>query len=256
MNKITTLLVDTDYACHLFIDGDDKGMQSPEHSQKFKIGPDEHILKCSVEGVPDLVWRKVLDAKGASQVAAVISLKALHIQYDQAVTKLKSQKEETDATASRQLQEAESEQKQREAAKAALPQQVYEIVQGVWHGNLTYNVEGLGMVTDQYEYEFGPIVDGVIQVVRNEHYTQSRMTVVPVAPNLLTSEEGFVLVKFRPDNNHWKKLMDPDGFLTCAQFPDWPSCRWPAARVEISIINRNRLEERAQGSDVPLILTK
>jgi hypothetical protein len=154
------------------------------------------------------------------------------------------------------LQEAESEQKQREAAKAALPQQVYEIVQGVWHGNLTYNVEGLGMVTDQYEYEFGPIVDGVIQVVRNEHYTQSRMTVVPVAPNLLTSEEGFVLVKFRPDNNHWKKLMDPDGFLTCAQFPDWPSCRWPAARVEISIINRNRLEERAQGSDVPLILTK
>ena len=45
-NKTTTLLVDTDDTCHLFVDGEDKGTITPNAPQKFMTGPDEHILKC------------------------------------------------------------------------------------------------------------------------------------------------------------------------------------------------------------------
>jgi len=36
----------------------------------------------------DLVWRKVLEPKDSSQGVAVVSLKALHLQYNQAVAKV------------------------------------------------------------------------------------------------------------------------------------------------------------------------
>lgn len=127
VTKGSPLLVDTDDTCHLFVDDEDKGVISPDHSQKFNVTIGEHILKCTVDGVPDLVWRKVVDAKESSQVAAVIALKALHLQYDQALTKAKSQKVEADAAATKQLAEAEAAEKQR-------PAQVLEMLRGTWHG--------------------------------------------------------------------------------------------------------------------------
>lgn len=116
-NTGSTLLVDTDDACRLVIDDEDKGVITPDKSQKFKVSLGQHILKCTVESVPALAWRKIVDVKDSSQVAAVITLKALHVQYDQAVTKAKTQKDEATAAAARQLQEAEAAEKQREAAR-------------------------------------------------------------------------------------------------------------------------------------------
>jgi hypothetical protein len=77
--------------------------------------------------------------KDSSQVAATISLKALHIQYDQAVAKAKNEKTQADATAAKQLKEAEAEQEEREAAKAAakaaMPTQVLGMLRGEWQGH-------------------------------------------------------------------------------------------------------------------------
>jgi len=136
-NKTTTLLVDTDDTCHLFVDGEDKGTITPNAPQKFMTGPDEHILKCSVDSIPDLVWRKVVDAKGSSQIVAAISLKALHVQYDQALSTAKNQNAQADSLAAKQLEEAELEEKQRRAAKEASEAAIvkmFDSVKGSWHG--------------------------------------------------------------------------------------------------------------------------
>src|SRR5579863_8860818 len=45
------LLVDTDDSCRLLIDDEDKGVLSPNHSQKFNVALGEHLLKCTVEAV-------------------------------------------------------------------------------------------------------------------------------------------------------------------------------------------------------------
>jgi hypothetical protein len=132
--KASVLLVDTDDSCRLLIDDEDKGVITPDHSQKFNVALGEHLLKCSVEAIPDLLWRKVVDVKDTTQVVVVVPLKALHIQYNQAITKTKSQKEEADSAATKQLAEAEAAEKLREDAKAALPAQVLEMLRGKWHG--------------------------------------------------------------------------------------------------------------------------
>src|ERR1039458_5144922 len=134
VTKGSTLLVDTDDTCHLFVDDEDKGVITPAQSQKFKVNLGDHILKCTIENIPDLVWRKVVSVKDSSQVAAVIALKALHLQYSQAVTKVNSQNNEANSVAARQLQEAEAAEKQREAAKADVPQKMFEMVKGNWEG--------------------------------------------------------------------------------------------------------------------------
>jgi hypothetical protein len=128
----SVLLVDTDDTCRLLIDDEDKGVMSSDHSQKFNVSVGEHILKCTVEAVPDLFWRKVVDAKESSQVAALITLKALHLQYNQAVTKTKSQKEEADSAATKQLAEAEAAEKLRKEELDAFPQKMFEQVKGHW----------------------------------------------------------------------------------------------------------------------------
>jgi hypothetical protein len=130
--KTAPLLVDTDDTCHFFIDDEDKGQITPDTSQKFPVGLGEHILKCKNDAIPDLVWRKVVDVKDTSQVAAVVSLKALHVQYNQAVSKVQNQKAEADAAAAKQLAEAQAEEKQREAAKTEFPKKIFDTVSGTW----------------------------------------------------------------------------------------------------------------------------
>lgn len=80
-----TLLVDTDDKCRLVLDGADQDVITPDQSKKLQVAFGEHVLKCTIETAPDLIWRKVIEVKTADQVAALVALKALHIQYDQAV---------------------------------------------------------------------------------------------------------------------------------------------------------------------------
>ena len=76
--KTSTILIDTDDACRLSVDGSDEGVVTPDEVTKIKIHPGGHILKCSIEKAPDLVWRTVIETKSGEQTAALISVKALH----------------------------------------------------------------------------------------------------------------------------------------------------------------------------------
>ena len=82
--KTSTIVIDTDDACRLSVDGSDEGLVTPDQAVKIKVGPGGHVLKCVIEKAPDLVWRTVIETKSGEQAAALISLKALRIQYDQA----------------------------------------------------------------------------------------------------------------------------------------------------------------------------
>jgi hypothetical protein len=196
-SKTSVLLIDTDDTCRLLVDGEDKGVISPDHSQKFNVTIGEHILKCTVETVPDLVWRKVVDAKDSSQVAAVITLKALHIQYGQAEAKVKSQKDEADAAAGRRLKEAEAAEKEREAAKADAPKKMFELVKGEWKGVLvTENPPPIGTITSnvdvRFEFEGGVIVafwTDLSLPSKKRRTFQFKFT--PVPPNLLKGIEDY-----------------------------------------------------------------
>lgn len=157
VTKGSALLVDTDDTCHLFVDDEDKGVITPDQSKRFKVDLGDHILKCTVEGIPDLVWRKVVSVKDSSQVAAVITLKALHLQYSQAVTKVQSQKQENESAAAKQLREAEAEEKQREDAKAEFPQKMFEQVKGHW--SCTFTMQSS---TFYYSLDLVSIEDGII----------------------------------------------------------------------------------------------
>lgn len=83
--KTSTILIDTDDACRLNVDGSDEGVVTPDEVTKIKVRPGGHILKCSIEKAPDLVWRTVIETKSGEQAAALISLKALHTQHSQAI---------------------------------------------------------------------------------------------------------------------------------------------------------------------------
>jgi hypothetical protein len=243
--KQPVLIVDTDDDCRLFVDDEDKGVMTPAHSQRFSVNLGEHILKCTVESIPDLVWRKAVDVKDSSQVAVVISLKALHVQYDQAATKAKNQ-----------LAEAEAEQQQREAARVAVPQQIADLVRGTWAHSWSYTiVEGYPQ-TRKVFYEFGPLDGGLIQVTVGYEFFKNRFTVIPTAPNLLISEEGPVCWIARIINGHNRGQVKP-GATVDAQ--GWGECaekyRKPFGRTEITIIDKNHLLERV-GHEDPIRLIR
>ncbi len=82
--KTSTIIVDTDDTCRFSVDGSDESVITPDAVTKIKVLPGGHILKCVVEKSPDLVWRQVIETKSGEQSAALISLKSLHIQHDQA----------------------------------------------------------------------------------------------------------------------------------------------------------------------------
>jgi hypothetical protein len=97
----SAVIVDTDDPCRLKVDDDDEGVITPARGKKIDVVSGEHILKCIVEDVPDLVWRKVVDVKTSQQAAALVVLKALHIQYDDALRKATHQKETVGAVEQR-----------------------------------------------------------------------------------------------------------------------------------------------------------
>jgi hypothetical protein len=224
----TALLVDTDEPCRLFVDDEDKGVITPAQSQRYKVNLGEHILKCTVESAPDLVWRKVVDVKDSSQVAAVIALKALHLQYEQAVAKAKNEKDGANAAAAQQMQEAEAAEKQREAleeqrqaTKAAAPQQMFEMVKGDWHGVLVDTVLGATVQTT-YEFRFDVVedngaIDGYETLSNKDEFKDTYATVPPDRLELvgslcfLTKNKRIMKAGATKDKQGWADCMGKDG---------------------------------------------
>jgi hypothetical protein len=83
----TIFLLDTDDNCRLVVDDHDEGAITPDHAKRFYVTPGSHMVKCIVDGAPDLSWRKVIEAKHGQQSTALISLRALHSQLDEAVAR-------------------------------------------------------------------------------------------------------------------------------------------------------------------------
>lgn len=117
----TVLLVDTDDTCHLTVDDEDEGIITPDAPKKINVGLGSHIVKCVVENIPDLVWRKVIEAKSSEQAAAIVALKALHMQYDQAVGQVHQQQQKAAATEEKAKTDA-----------AEFPEKLFRAIKGVW----------------------------------------------------------------------------------------------------------------------------
>ena len=133
------ILVDTDEACTLNVDGDDKGLISPSESKKISVTVGEHVLKCAVENEPDMVWRKVVDVKGPGQVAAMVALKSAHLQYEQSVDQARREKEKAEAAAEAVTQAAEQKRRALEANKEQVLGRLRQM-QGEWHSDTKDNV--------------------------------------------------------------------------------------------------------------------
>jgi len=125
VDRSATLLVDTDDTCQLFLDDEDKGDVTPDKALKAPVGLGEHILKCKIRSAPDLLWRKVINVKDTSQVAEVVALKSLHLQYDQ-MAKAKNDP----AAVNRQLEETEAQLRLRQKAATEMPQMMFDLVKG------------------------------------------------------------------------------------------------------------------------------
>jgi len=212
VNRNGTLLVDTDDTCQLFIDDEDKGEITPDKALKFSVGPGEHILKCKLKSVPDLVWRKVVDVQDPSQVAEVVSLRALHLQYDQAAA---AKAKNDQASAGRQLEEAESQIRLRQKSKVEMPQVMLSLVQGNWQGTSRATV-GSATISEPYQYNFTTIEDGrIVAYLIFGGRMRYKDTFTPVAPNRLEGQTELCI------STKDKSLMKPgakkdaDGWADC-----------------------------------------
>jgi tetratricopeptide (TPR) repeat protein len=123
-----TLVVDSDDTCRLTLDGTDEGVITPNGAKTIRVNFGQHVLKCSVENIPDLVWRKVIEVKSTEQVAAVISLRALHIQFEEAVEKLNKSKSQPIAAKERAPDARISPEQQQKTMPA---QQQNQIIKGL-----------------------------------------------------------------------------------------------------------------------------
>lgn len=79
------LLVNTDDACRLALDGAEQGVITPDQSKKINVPLRELLLKCVIEAAPDSMRGKAIEIKASDQAVAIVTLNGLHIQYDQAM---------------------------------------------------------------------------------------------------------------------------------------------------------------------------
>ena len=230
-NQNGTLLVDTDDTCQLFLDDEDKGEITPDKAQKFTVGLGEHILKCKIKSTPDLVWRRVVDVQDKSQVAAVVSLRALHLQYDQAAA---AKTKNDQASAGRQLEEAEAQIRLRQKSKVEMPQVMLSLVHGNWQG-VSHATVGSTTISESYQYNFTAIEDGrIVAYLIFGGRMRYKDTFTPVAPNRL---EGLTELCISTKD---KSLMKPgakkdsDGWTDC-----WGHNRPPEPLPKDAIIQIN-----------------
>ena len=182
-DKSATLYVDTDDTCQLFLDDEDKGEITPDKALKFSVGLGDHILKCKIKSAPDLVWRKVVNVKDTSQVAEVVALRALHLQYD-AFAKAKNDP----ANANRQLVDAQTQVGLLQKAKAEMPQMMFELVKGNWQG-VSQATVGSTTFSDSYQYHFEGLENGhIVAYLTLGGKMRYKETFTPVPPNRLQGE--------------------------------------------------------------------
>jgi hypothetical protein len=129
---LPTILVDTDEECRLSVDGEDQGLVESISPQKINVSIGEHVLKCVVESAPDLVWRKVVEVKDTAQVAAIISLKALHLQYQQATANVQQEKQKVEVAEEQKLAQAKATARASEERKQKVVQRLH-LLQSEWH---------------------------------------------------------------------------------------------------------------------------
>ena len=183
VDRSATLLVDTDDTCQLFLDDEDKGEVTPDKALKSPVGPGEHILKCKIRSAPDLVWRKVINVKDTSQVAEVVVLRSLHLQYDQ-TAKAKNDP----AAVNRQLEETEAQIRLRQKAATEMPQMIFDLVKGNWQG-VSQGTAEVARVSQSYQYHFAVLEDGhIVAYLTLGGTMRYKETFTPVPPNRLQGE--------------------------------------------------------------------
>lgn len=229
--KGAVLLIDTDDTCRLFIDDADKGIVTPAQSQKFSIGLGQHIVKCTIESIPDLLWRKVLEVKDSSQVAAAISLKGLHIEFDQAVTKARTQKADADATAQKELSEAEAEERARKGADGEVVRKMFEVIKGSWRA---------GPSETPSQFDFRALESG--SIIAYENFADRVITkhiFKPVPPNRL-EEVRVACVLSRVENVAKPGApKDKNGWAECKNTDEMP---WPSGSgLYLTISSNSRM---------------
>jgi hypothetical protein len=230
-NQTGTLLVDTDDACLLTIDDEDKGEITPDKDMKFSVGLGQHVLKCKIKSAPDLVWRKVVDVKSTAQVAEVVALRDLHLQYNQAA----AAKSKNDlANTNRQLEDAEAQVKLRQRAKTEMPQAMFALIQGNWQG-VSQATVGSAAISDSYQYRFAGVEDGrIVAYLTFGGRIRYKDTFNPVPPNRLEGETE--LCVSTKDKNLMKPgaKRDVDGWADC-----WGHNRPPEPYAKSAIIQIN-----------------
>jgi len=183
VDRTATLLVDTDDTCQLFLDDEDKGEVTPDKALKSTVGLGDHILKCRIKSASDLVWRKVINVKDTSQVAEVVALKSLHLQYDQA-----ARAKNDPAAVNRQLEETEAQVRLRQKAATEMPKMMFDLVKGDWQG-MSQGTADVARISQSYQYHFAGLEDGhIVAYLTLGGTMRYKETFTPVPPNRLQGE--------------------------------------------------------------------
>jgi hypothetical protein len=207
VDRSATLLVDTDDSCQLFIDDEDKGEVTPDKALKSTVGLGEHILKCKIKSAPDLVWRKVILVKDTSQVAEVVALKSLHLQYDQS--------KNDPAAVNRQLEESEAQVRLRQRAATEIPQLMFDLVKGNWQG-VPQGTAGIARSSESYHYHFAGLEDGHIVAYFTLGGTMRYKEIfTPLPPDRLKGETTLCVATTEKQFMKPGSKKDADGWADC-----------------------------------------
>jgi hypothetical protein len=114
------------------VDGNDHGIVSPSETKKIVIPFGQHVVKCTIESIPDLVWRKAIDVRTSEQVVAVVALKALHSQYDDARQQAVEDKHQEAAAEQQRHEAADAAEKQKKLDEEQFPERFFLGVKGTW----------------------------------------------------------------------------------------------------------------------------
>ena len=183
VDRTATLLIDTDDTCQLFLDDEDKGDVTPDKALKSTVGLGDHILKCKIKSAPDLVWRKVITVKDTSQVAEVVALKSLHLQYDQT-----ARAKNDPAAVNRQLEETDAQLRLRQKAATEMPQMMFDLVKGNWQG-VSQGTADVVRISQSYQYHFAGLENGhIVAYLTLGGTMRYKETFTPVPPNRLQGE--------------------------------------------------------------------
>jgi len=229
VDRSATLLVDTDDTCQLFLDDEDKGEVTPDKALKSTVGLGEHILKCKIKSAPDLVWRKVINVKDTSQVAEVVALRSLHLQYEQ-MAKAKNDP----AAVNRQLEETEAQVRLRQKAATEMPQMMFELVKGNWQG-VSQGTASFARMSESYQYRFAGLEDGhIVAYLTLGGTMRYKETFTPVPPDRL--QGGTQLCVSTTEKQFMKpgSKKDADGWADC-----WGKHRPPEPYPKDAIIQIN-----------------